>query len=199
MNSAIKSTSLCFETIKAVDGILYHVPYHEARLNQTRKELFNAHMPIRLSTSLQAPLRGTYRIRVVYRKEIESIESIPYVPREFQTFMCHEVETISYAHKFCDRSLFDIPCDEHVDDVLFIVENELKDTRIANIALLIDGVWKTPMYPLLKGTTRARLLASGWLLTERLERQSLQKAEKFAIMNALIGFKVIENVRWIKE
>ena len=83
--------------------------------------------------------------------------------------------------------------------MLFIVENELKDTRIANIALLIDGVWKTPMYPLLKGTTRARLLASGWLFTERLERQSLQKAEKFAIMNALIGFKIIDNVLWIKE
>ncbi|MBP6497982.1 MAG: aminotransferase class IV, partial [Campylobacteraceae bacterium] len=70
----------------------------------------------------------------------------------------------------------------------------LCDTSIANVALLIDGIWVTPKEPLLKGVTRQRLIDSGFLQIGNLTEASLQKMEKFAIMNALIGFKIIKNV-----
>lgn len=52
----------------------------------------------------------------------------------------------------------------------------------------------TPKEPLLKGVTRQRLVDSGFLQVANLTSESLQKMEKFAIINALIGFKIIENV-----
>lgn len=81
------------------------------------------------------------------------------------------------------------------DDVIFLKDGLLTDTSIANIALYIDGVWLTPQKPLLQGTTRARLLEKKFLKEEKLTINSLKIAQKFAIMNALMGFKILENIR----
>lgn len=198
MSCVIKSISPCFETLKAVNGEISHLLFHQARFDKTRKELYGATHKIVLAEHLDPPKEALYRVRVEYAKEIQKIEYIPYIPRTIQTLKLVEAD-IDYAYKYCDREAINKHCMSEVDDVLFTCNKELKDTSIANIALWIDGEWKTPFHPLLEGTTRARLLASGLLKCEVLETKSLQKAEKFAIMNALIGFKIIDNVLWIKE
>lgn len=198
MSCVIKSISPCFETLKAVNGEISHLLFHQARFDKTRKELYGATHKIVLAEHLDPPKDALYRVRVEYAKEIQKIEYIPYTPRTIQTFALVEAD-IDYRYKYCDREALNNHRVPHVDDVLFTCNKELKDTSIANIALWIDGEWKTPFHPLLEGTTRARLLASGLLKCEVLETKSLQKAEKFAIMNALIGFKIIDNVLWIKE
>ena len=193
MSCVIKSISPCFETLKALDGEVGHLAFHQARFDKTRKELYGATQKIVLSEHL-FPLKDvTCRVRVEYAAEIQKIEYIPYTPRNLQTFALVEAD-IDYAYKYCNREALNAHLREDVDDVIFTCNDELKDTSIANIALFIDGEWKTPLHPLLTGTTRARLLASGMIKAELLDIKSLQKAEKFAIMNALIGFKIIKNV-----
>jgi len=193
MSCVIKSISPCFETLKAIDGDVGHLSFHQARFDKTRKELYGTTKRIILSEHIMPPAIGTYRVRVEYTKEIQKIEYIPYTPRNFQTFQCIEAN-IEYRYKYTNREALKRYQQSHVDDVIFTYKGELQDTSIANIALLINGEWKTPLHPLLEGTTRARLLASGALKCEVLNTKSLQKAEKFAIMNALIGFKIINNV-----
>lgn len=193
MSCVIKSISPCFETLKSVNGEVQHLLFHQARFDKTRSELYGATHKIMLSEHLVPPKDSLYRVRVEYAKEIQKIEYIPYLPRTIQTLKLVEAD-IDYAYKYCDREAINKHCVSEVDDVLFTCDGKLKDTSIANIALLIDGVWQTPHQPLLEGTTRSRLLASGRLSCAHLDVKSLHKAEKFAIMNALIGFYIIENV-----
>lgn len=193
MSCVTKSISPCFETIKAVDGVLQHLAFHQARFDRTRKELYGEHSKIFLAQQIVPPQKGVYRVRVEYTKGIETVNYTPYAPRHFERFILVE-KPIAYAYKYCDRTALHTPLLETYDDVIFTCKGVLSDTTIANIALLIDGVWQTPKTPLLKGTTRARLLASGYLHEAVLTSHSLQNAQKFAIMNALIGFKVLHHV-----
>lgn len=198
MSCVIKSIFPCFETLKAVNGEVQNLAFHQIRFDKTRSELYGETHKIVLAEHLVPPKDAFYRVRVEYAKEIQKIEYIPYIPRRFEKFALVEAD-IDYTYKYCDRDSLNKHLRPDVDDVLFMCNGELQDTSIANIALLIDGKWKTPHHPLLEGTTRARLLASGMLHSAHLDMKSLQKAEKFAIMNALIGFKIIDNVLWIKE
>ena len=197
MSCVIKSISPCFETLKAVDGEVQHLSFHQARFDKTRKELYGSMQKIALLEHLAPPKAFTCKVRVEYSETIQKIEYLPYTPRDIQTFALVEAD-IDYAYKYANREALNAHLREDVDDILFTCKGELKDTSIANIALFIDGEWKTPLHPLLEGTTRARLLSCGALKAEVLDIKSLQKAEKFAIMNALIGFKIIKKV-FIKD
>ena len=193
MNCVLKSTSPCIETLLCVDGNISHLVWHQARFDRTQKEYFGTHSHILLAAHLHPPKEGRFRIRIVYDTQIQSVEYIPYTPKEILTLGLVE-SSIEYDYKYANREALVSLIPPSVDDVLITCNNELKDTTIANIALLIEGVWVTPLHPLLKGTTRERLLASGFLKAASLTTASLQKAEKFAIMNALIGFKIINDL-----
>jgi 4-amino-4-deoxychorismate lyase len=135
---------------------------------------------------------GACRVRVEYAHKILKVEMFPLAPRIFETFCCVDMQT-QYRYKYANRSALNALIPPNVDDVIFTCNGELRDTSIANIALYVEGQWITPNIPLLEGTTRARLLASGMLKTAILTTSSLQKAQKFAIMNALLGFHILKN------
>ena len=64
-------------------------------------------------------------------------------------------------------------------------------TSIANIAFF-DGVdWISPKKPLLKGTTRARLLKERKLILKDIRKDDLKAFTKAALMNAMIDFDII--------
>lgn len=193
MNCVPKSIFPCIETLKSVEGNVAHLAWHQARFERTRRDYFHQKTPLFLSDYLHPPCDGVYRVRVEYAQEILNVTYTPYVERQIERFALVEAE-ISYAHKYANRRDLDAWKLGDVDDVLFTCKGLLQDTTIANVALLIDGVWQTPTFPLLRGTTRERLLASGFLKEALLDTQSLKKATKFAIMNALIGFRIIENL-----
>lgn len=193
MNCVPKSTSPCLETLLAVDGHIQHLWWHQARFEQTRKAYFKVHRPIALSSVLNPPKEGSFRVRVVYEKEIQRVEYLPLVLKPIVSLCLVESE-IEYTYKYANREALNALIPSGMDDALITCNDELRDISIANIALLIDGVWHTPQNPLLQGTTRQRLLASGFLKASSLTTTSLEKAEKFAIMNALIGFKIVDRL-----
>ncbi|MBV5277445.1 MAG: aminotransferase class IV [Campylobacteraceae bacterium] len=198
MKCAQKSIYPAFETIKSMDGELQNIRFHQKRFDKTRAELYGAFDSITLSSLLSPPKAFTCKVRVEYAEEILKIEYIPYPPRTINSFYVVE-SSIEYTHKLCDRVALNALLKEGYDDIIITKNGLLCDTSIANIALHIDGVWLTPNKPLLEGTTRSRLLESGFLSVEDLDSEAIQKADKFAIMNALIGFKIIENVRITRD
>jgi len=167
--------------------------YHQARFDQTRRELFTCKEPIMLAEALIPPCQGIFRVRVEYRETITRIDYRVYEPTPIRTIALVESK-LEYGYKYCDREALNLLKRDDADEVLIVHEGELKDTTIANIALWIEGEWKTPLRPLLQGTTRARLLAQGKIKAEKLSVDDIQKARKFAIMNALRGFEILENV-----
>ncbi|OHE06909.1 MAG: branched-chain amino acid aminotransferase [Sulfurimonas sp. RIFOXYB2_FULL_37_5] len=193
MKCAPKSIFPAFETIKAVDGVLQHIAYHQARFDKTRQECYGSVDKISLSSLLSPPKELTCRVRVEYTHEVLHVEYIPYVPRKINSF-CIVESNLNYAYKWSNREEITALLVEGYDDIIIVKNGLLCDTSIANVAVFMDGAWMTPKEPLLKGVTRQRLIDSGFLQVANLTMQSLQKMEKFAIMNALIGFKIIENV-----
>ncbi|HIP30797.1 MAG TPA: hypothetical protein EYG93_05585 [Sulfurospirillum arcachonense] len=180
---------ICFETIKIENGKLLNLKYHQQRVDYTRKFLgFNDKLELK-EQNFNLPQNGEFRLRVDYDKEIKSFTCRPCTCREFKEFRIVKSD-IEYDCKYANRDELDaLKVDEK--EIIIVKNGLLADTTIANIAIRVDGIWLTPKTPLLLGTTRARLIDSGFLKCADLTLIDLKKAENFAIMNALIDFKVI--------
>jgi len=183
------------ETIKIQNATLCNIEQHNVRLNRTRKELFALTSDIQLQEYITPPLDDRlYRCRVTYAKEIEKVEYIPYTPKEQRSFCIVESDT-SYPYKYANREALDAlkVGAQDCDDVIISHNGILSDTTIANIAFWDGFVWYTPKTPLLEGTMRAYLLENGKLETKEIKIEEIDRYCGFAIMNAMVGFKVIKN------
>ncbi len=191
--------SNCFETIRLYNGVFEHIEYHNERFNHTRFKLYAQKEPIDIQEYLKEPPKsGLWRARVVYNIDIIDIEYIPYTPKNRNMFGLVEFNG-DYSFKYTNRSQLNNALEmcKSCDDVILYKDGLLTDTTIANIALYRNGVWWTPAKPLLAGTTRERLLRSGKIRAKDIEYKSINRYEKFALMNAMIGFVEIDNPQFI--
>ena len=200
MSGATESNSslpLLLETIRIEEGKALYLDYHNQRLNQSRKELFSIDTPIDIGSHITPPPKGLYRCRVLYDKEIRKIEYLPYSPKEINRISLVET-SINYSYKYADRSTFDklLAAHSESDEILIVRESLLTDTTIANIAFLKKGKWITPKEPLLKGTARERLIDGGFLSLGNIRKEEISSFDGFALMNAMIGFKIINPI-WL--
>ncbi len=185
-----------FETIRIQDGKPMHLNYHNQRLNQSRKALFGMDTPIDISDYLtEIPPKGLYRAKLIYGKEIEKPYYYIYKAKIIEKIGIIEAN-ITYDYKYLDRSKLEnlLMKDDGYDEVLISRNGLLSDTTIANIALHQNGQWFTPAIPLLPGTTRARLLSEGKLITRDIYYTDLEQYDGFALMNAMIGFSVQKEI-----
>jgi len=188
------TSTLLLETIKIEDGEVFNLSYHQARCDESRKALFNSTDRLDLSSLIQAPPKGLYRCRILYDNKIHSIEYIPYMPKEI-----HRLKIVSsdleYDHKYANRNALNELLQLHtdVDDILIEKHGYLTDTSIANIAFYDGKQWFTPEKPLLKGTMRAKLLDEGFLHTRKIKKEEITDYTHVALMNAMIGFKILNN------
>jgi 4-amino-4-deoxychorismate lyase len=185
---------MLLETIRCVDGEALHLTYHQMRLNQSLQSL-GIKANYDLNTLVIPPDTYLYRCRFLYDANGYEIEFHPYVPKQITSLKLITCDTLEYSLKYANREslneLFKVrgTC----DDVLIVKNGYLCDTTIANIALKIEGLWLTPDIPLLMGTTRARLIAEGFITPAPLSTSDIAKATQIAIMNAMVGFVEVEN------
>ncbi len=196
-NLSKKSISPFLETIKLEGGFFSALSFHQARMDETRAAFFDhpeaLSLPLALMKAGSIPPKGLYRVRVIYRETIESIEFIPYEKREVNSLKLIEAD-IDYHYKYEKRpelnTLFQQK--KKCDDILITQNGFLTDTSIANIALLKEGTWYTPKSPLLKGTKRAALLHHGLIVEADIHQDDLPSYEKVRLFNAMIEFGEIE-------
>lgn len=186
--------NLLFETIRCEDGVVAHLPYHQKRLDNSLQCL-GSKTHFNLNELIVPPSNGLYRCRFLYDASNYTIEFHPYTPRQITSLRLVFDDVVHYPLKYICRDQLDglFTRREGCDDVLIVKDGILKDTTIANVALFIEGQWFTPQLPLLQGTTRERLLDEGFLLPAVLTQKDIHKAQKVAIMNAMVGFVEIEN------
>ncbi len=189
---------MLLETICIKDSEVLHLYYHNQRFNKARKELFGIESFFDLATILSPPSIGIYRCRILYDYSIQEIEYIPYQTKNIQTITLIE-STLEYNYKYADRSELDsLKKSASMSDEILIIQNSLvTDTSIANIAFLENKIWITPKKPLLAGTTRQRLLDNGFLREKNIQADKIHLFDGVALMNAMVGFKIITPI-WMK-
>ena len=183
---------ILLETIKCEDGIIENLPYHQKRLEKSRKELFGLENHLELSTVLEPPVKGLYRCRVLYSKAIESVQYIPYIPKEFNRLQIVS-SSLTYHYKYADRSELEslLNAHPHADDIIIEKNGLITDTSIANLAFFDGAKWITPQEPLLEGTMRAKLIDEGFLYPKNIRSEEISHYKQVALINAMLGFKII--------
>lgn len=159
--------SRLFETIQVRNGKIRNLEYHNRRFNASRRELFGITRQEDLGSLIRIPEdlgSGIFRCRVLYGREIDTIEFIPHRGREVRSLKMVCGDAIDYPLKYADRQALEAlfarrgDCDE----ILIIKNGFVTDTSISNIVFCrSDGSWITPDTYLLKGTMRTFLLETG--------------------------------------
>ncbi len=182
-----------FETIKIKDGKIFNLDWHNRRFNTTQKELFSNTSTLELSEFISPPTLGLYRCKIIYtHNEILSVNYFSYEAKEIKTLKVIQSQ-LDYEYKYTNRSMFEELLKDY-NEIIIEKDGFLTDTTIANIAFLEGGKWFTPKRPLLKGTTRARLIKEGFLHERDIRKESLKNYSNFALMNAMIGFQIQKSV-----
>lgn len=180
------------ETIKALDGKLFNLSYHQKRYESVLKSLGINDFK-NLKEYLNPPTSGLYRCRLVYDEKNISVTYHKYKKREIKSLKLVYDDKINYSKKSTNRdelnNLFEKR--EECDEVLIVKNTLITDTTIANVAFYKDGLWYTPKEPLLEGTTRARLLDEGKIIEKDIRVHDLKNYSKLALMNAMLDFDII--------
>ncbi len=186
-----------FETIKIENAQVFYLSYHQKRYESVLRS-FGVYVYKNLEDYIDPPAKGLYRCRLVYKlhKKTHSIDVayIPYKKKDIQSLQVVYDDTIEYRYKSTDRDRINklFLAKGRCDDILIVKNSLVTDTSIANIAFYDSKRWITPKDPLLKGTTRERLLEEGFLSEKDIEVQELQHFSKIALLNAMIGCDVIK-------
>jgi len=181
------------ETIKAVDGVVYNIKYHQRRY-ETVLSSYGIKQFVELSRLIDAPKEGLFRCRLVYDLEGNIACSYhPYVKRTITSLKLVSADEVEYSKKYANRESLDALFAKRAgcDDILIVKNGLLCDTSIANIALYDGRNWMTPKEPLLAGATRARLFESGFLTPKEIRVEDLKEYTQIALMNAMIDFDII--------
>ena len=178
------------ESICLQDGIIESLSYHQRRMDFSCRKIFNSPAP-ELSTTLRNqsfPSQGLFKIRIIYSREIEKIEIIPYSMPEISTLKAVYCSDIEYQHKFADRdkinSLYSQR--EDCDDILIIKNGLITDTSYCNILLQNKERWYTPFQPLLKGTMLTSLIEQGTVSPADISVQDLHHFQTIKLINAMM-------------
>ncbi|MEK6476540.1 aminotransferase class IV [Catalinimonas sp. 4WD22] len=186
--------SLLLESICVENGEAKLLPYHEERMNRSRKDLWGITEEIELAAMITPLLsqyaQGLYKCRILYREAIEQIEFVPYQRPLINTLKKVHSQEVDYAYKFTDRkaltSLFQQRGE--CDDMLIIKKGVVTDTYFANILFSQEGQWYTSDQPLLKGVQRQFLMDQGIVQERPILGKNLEQYSHFKFVNALNPF-----------
>jgi 4-amino-4-deoxychorismate lyase len=210
--------SQLLETLLFRDGKLHHVPWHNARLNRTRLELFGQSDAWDIGaifdawyeqhgTAVTEPEDPTWycRCRILYAENgIDTIEIVAAKRRKVDTLQLVEDNQIEYAYKWANRlALENLSKGIAADDILIVKNGLLTDTTYANIVFSDGHHWFTPATPLLQGTKRAQLLAQNRIKTAVLRVPDLHNFKEARLLNTTTDLHnspsiAIENIRAFK-
>ena len=185
--------SRLIESIKLDDGRFLRLHYHQNRVDRSMEDLFQLKNAFNLSTELmnqKHPKSGLFKCRIVYEKQIEAIEFLPYEPRKIESLKVVHDQTIDYPYKFEDRTKIDALFEQRqfCDDVLIVKNGFVTDSSFSNIIFFDGYKWVTPNTPLLKGTMRQFLIEAAEIKEQPVTIQDIPSFKSFRLINSMLGF-----------
>ncbi len=185
------------ESICCINRELRNLDLHQNRFEQTRIIHFPKAPFISLAEAIVIPNdlgNEKYKVRVVYGKEIESIEFIPYHTKPIRTIQLHKIDPeITYFYKYADRWFFDLYLKEtNCDDLILVKANYITDTTYTNLIFFNGTEWHTPTTYLLPGVMRQHLLNKGVIKEKNIKVSDLKNYFSFKRINAMMDFNEAE-------
>lgn len=181
-----------FETIAIAHGQALNLARHQARYEQSLKAFYgkNAVKIYDLAAQIQLPVElnePLVRCRIDYDDQQLQIQYFPYARKSYRHFQPVSCDHIDYALKYADRSLLNQLLAQRgsADEIMIIKEGLVTDCSIGNLILRQGNRWFTPDTPLLAGTQRAALLASGQIMEKRIYAKDLLQYQEIRLINAL--------------
>lgn len=191
---------LLLESVCVENGEARLLAYHVERMNRSRRNLLGIAEEIKLEEVI-APLlsqhpQGLYKCRMLYRKEIEQIELVPYQRPQIRNLKKVYCEEIEYSYKYADRKALTSLFQQRgaCDDILIIKNGLVTDTYFANILFSDGHAWYTPDQPLLQGVQRQFLLDQGVVQQRQIWERDLLQFTHFKFVNALNPFNISPSV-----
>jgi len=175
-----------------LDGQIFHLQYHQKRYESVLQSL-GVFAYKNLHEHLHVAPKGLYRCKIIYDENSLEVACFEYTKREIQSLKLVYNDDIDYAQKSTNREQLDAlyALRQGCSDVLIVKHGLITDTSIANIALYKNGVWCTPKTPLLRGTTRARLLEEKKIIEKDIYVKDLKEYTGVALLNAMVEFDII--------
>ncbi|KUO59946.1 hypothetical protein APF79_09230 [bacterium BRH_c32] len=193
-----------FETIKLLDGKLHNIEYHNKRMNNARRDLFSADKTIYLENEITIPLefaKGLYKCKVIFGREIESINITPYIPKKIEKLIIVNEDKIEYNYKYLDRTPLNEMKNRYAPDeneeVIIVKNGMVTDSSYANLLFGNGENYYTPSTPLLKGTMRQKLLDDKKIKERTIMRENIKEFSEVYLMNSMLG--IGEEIKEISE
>lgn len=185
------------ESICCINKQLRNLEFHQARFDRTRNDNFTEINPILLEEIIKFPTDLTdekYKVRIVYDREIQSVEFLPYQMKSINSIQLFEIDPkINYTYKYSDRSFLDEFLKEaQTDDLVLIKSNYITDCTYSNLVFFDGENWFTPRSVLLKGTMREALLQSNQISERNIKVSDLANFKSFKRINAMMNLEESE-------
>ncbi|MEX2371645.1 MAG: aminotransferase class IV family protein [Bacteroidales bacterium] len=182
-----------FEAIKIIDGVPQHPDWHQARMDDSFLRYFGRPGAPLLARVLKVPVefrKGIVKCRFLYDRTTTAMEFAEYVPKRVRTLQLVTGDHLEYSMKFTDRYALEelLKQKGSCDDILIVRNGRITDTSYTNIVLFNGERWVTPIYPLLAGTGRNRLISEGRIAEADITVENLRYYKSFRLINAMLGF-----------
>jgi 4-amino-4-deoxychorismate lyase len=167
-----------------------YLSWHEARMNSARKELFGIGKPVCLGERIKVPAEyseGLVRCNVSYDSGIGEINYKVYIKKPVHSLKLVRSDGLDYHVKYADRSLLQSLLDRRgsCDEIIIVKNGLVTDTSMSNLIFYDGNNWFTPASPLLKGTTRERLLAEGKIIERDIRPEDLEGYQGAKLINVM--------------
>ncbi len=186
------------EVICVRDGVLQHVSYHEQRMKRTTQHIFASDivLPDLAKMIPQGAEKGKYKCRIVYGKDIESVEFSPYEAKIRQSVAIATDDNIDYTYKSTNRdALRNLVAKSGADDVIIIRNGKVTDASYCNLVFENDkGELFTPKDALLKGTCRQRLIDKGTVKECEIRREDIFLYRFVYFINAMMDLDECQKI-----
>ncbi len=185
------SEYLFLESIRLENGLFSLLPFHQRRIDSTRKFYFGATKSLLLTAflgGLEKPQHGLHKCRVIYGMDFQAAEILPYTFKPINTLRLVNADDLAYNSKFADRQAITKLLDLRAgaDDILITQQNRPTDTSYCNIAFFDGKNWITPRQALLAGVQREFLLQEGIITKKVISVSQLSQFKSFKLFNAMI-------------
>lgn len=170
------------------------LPYHQKRVNRSRRQLFGIKKQLNLRTFLEEqdlPATGYHKIRMTYNHSVQTFNCTAYVPRPVESLRIVEYEPFDYRFKYANRRKLDTAFSyrDGCDDIIISWQSFVTDTYYGNLALYDGQKWWTPAHPLLKGVRRTFLCDKKRIHPTVIRVPDLKYFKEARIINAMLSLE----------
>ncbi len=170
-----------------------HLEWHQWRFEKSFYLHFLKPAPFILEHLIEVPKEyreGTVKLRFLYNESECFCQYSFYKPKEISSLQLVYDSHIEYSLKYINRNKLEnlLKMKANADEILIIKDRRVTDTSFSNIVFFDGKQWVTPVYPLLKGTARERLLRENKIIAKDILIEDLKNFKSIKLINAMLDF-----------